>query len=264
MLSCKNFTNLDYHMACQFDVLNSQEYNAIPIISAIVTTCKLLPDFNDNQDILDSPVVCPQNYDSVCSQDKRQDKRLCNMFTYSHNSEFGQSNIRTCSCSEQSPLIEQYKLAIAGSTDSEEQSTGYHRPKTIDLFIYPDKSTANQLLYDASANDELHIDVRDQLFNFKTRSSSVEVNVYSNRTASSILLPSLGTTSVIHLYASNLDYCTTSQFDEHNSQEYNVSVISTISRTIANSSGKACSCCTPSLFSYNLGALGLTIALLLA
>ena len=79
MLSCKSFSNPDYRMACQFDVLNSRKYNVIPVISAVATTCKLRPDFNDNPDILDSPVISSKNSDSVCSQDTWQEKRLCNM-----------------------------------------------------------------------------------------------------------------------------------------------------------------------------------------
>ena len=58
MLGCKSKSSLlndlqdpelrdQYLMACQIDVLNSQAYDVISVMSAVVTTCKLLP--NDNE-----------------------------------------------------------------------------------------------------------------------------------------------------------------------------------------------------------------------
>ena len=203
MLSCKIFSDLDYRTACQFDVLNSQEYDVVSVISAVATTCKLLPDFDNNLDILDSPVINSKNPDSVCSRDTWQNKRLCTMFTYSHIRQFGRSTIQTCSASAQSTLIELDQLAIAVTADSDEQSTGY-RLKTIALLIYPVPCTANQLLlYAASAGDELPLGVRNRL-NSNTKSNSVEVYVNANRTTASILLPWLGTTIVIYRHANNL------------------------------------------------------------
>ena len=184
MLSCKGFTNLDYRTACQFDVLNSKEYNIISVISALATTWKQLPDFNNNLDIADSLVISPKSSHS------------------SHIRQFDHSNIQTCSLSEQSTLMEQHKVDIVVSTNSDEQSTGYYGPQTIASFIYPDPCTANQTFHVAPKSSLMEAGEHNGYCCSNQESAMLSCNSFSN------------------------DHHTACLFDVPNSQKYNASVTS--------------------------------------
>lgn len=69
------------------------------------------------------------------------------------------------------------------------------------MLVYPDECTGNQLLsYTAIASQELPVNMTNHIPGV----TSGEVNVNSDRTAATILLPWMATTLVIHRYAQHL------------------------------------------------------------
>ena len=96
-----------------------------------------LPDFDDNMDVMkleDPIIIYRSSSDSVCSQDLMDDKSHCSMFTYSHIRQFSHNTIQTCSVSEQKSLIDNSKLSILVTADTDGESAYTNLQKVSRLF----------------------------------------------------------------------------------------------------------------------------------
>ena len=97
-----------------------------------------LPDFDDDMEImeLEDPIISyGSNSDSVCSPDLTNDKSHCSMFTYSHIRQFSHNTIQTCSVSGQKDLINNAKLSILVTADTDSESAYTNLQKVSRLYF---------------------------------------------------------------------------------------------------------------------------------